>query len=130
MERGQLMSTIAYGSAVRVVPNSYAAAPVVRTRLRLTRRGRAVIAALVSLPLVIALMAMALNGGGATATPGDAVVETVTVEAGESLWSVAAAIAPESSTADVVADLIAVNELSSAELLPGQVLIVPARYSD
>ncbi|MDX2025938.1 LysM peptidoglycan-binding domain-containing protein [Microcella sp.] len=124
------MSTIAYGSAVRVVPNSYAATPVVRTRLRLTRRGRAVIASLVSLPLVIALMSMALNGGGATATAGDAVVETVTVEAGESLWSVAAAIAPESSTADVVADLIAVNELTSAELLPGQVLIVPARYSD
>ena len=124
------MSTIAYGSAVRVVPNSYAAAPVVRTRLRLTRRGRAVVAALVSLPLVIALMSMALNGGGATATAGDAVVETVTVEAGESLWSVAAAIAPDSSTADVVSDLIAVNELSSAELLPGQVLVIPARYAD
>jgi LysM repeat protein len=71
-----------------------------------------------------------LNGGGATATSGDIAVSTVTVEAGESLWSVAAAIAPEASTADVVADLIAVNELSSAELLPGQVLVIPARYSD
>ena len=100
------------------------------TRLRLTRRGRAVIAVLVTLPLAIALAAMVLNGGGATATPGDAVVPTVTVEAGESLWSVAAALAPQSSTADVVADLIAANELVSADLLPGQVLIVPERYAD
>ena len=99
-------------------------------RLRLTRRGRAVVAALVSLPLVIALVSMAINGGGATATSSGAAVETVTVEAGESLWSVAAQIAPTSSTADVVADLIAVNELSSAELLPGQVLVIPSRYSD
>ena len=60
----------------------------------------------------------------------DTAVATVTVEAGESLWSVAAAVAPEASTADVVADLIAVNELSSAELLPGQVLVIPARYAD
>lgn len=116
------MSAITYGSAV-------GSAPVV-TRLRLTRRGRAVIAALVSLPLVIALVSMAINGGGATATSTGGAIETVTVEAGESLWSVAAAIAPASSTADVVADLIAVNELTSAELLPGQVLVVPSRYAD
>ncbi len=124
------MSTIAYGSAIAVTPVSYASAPAARTRLRLTRRGRAVIAALASLPLIIALAMMALNGGGATASAGAAAVATVTVEAGESLWSVAAAIAPAASTADVVADLIAVNELSSAELLPGQVLVIPARYAD
>ncbi len=117
------MSAIAYGPAVTT-------APVAMTRLRLTRCGRAVIAILVSLPLVIALLSMALNGGGATATSGATGLETITVEAGESLWSVAAAIAPEASTADVVADLIAVNELSSAELIPGQVLIVPTRYAD
>lgn len=122
------MSAITYGPAVSTAP--LGTAPVALTRLRLTRRGRAVIAALVSLPLVIALVSMALNGGGATATSSGPAVETVTIEAGESLWSVAAAIAPEASTADVVADLIAVNELSSAELMPGQVLIVPSRYSD
>ncbi len=117
------MSAITYGSTVST-------SPVVITRLRLTRRGRAVVAALVSLPLVIALVSMALNGGGATATSTGSTVDTVTVDAGESLWSVAAAIAPEASTADVVADLIAVNELTSAELLPGQVLVVPTGYAD
>ncbi|MEN9620102.1 MAG: hypothetical protein RL499_295 [Actinomycetota bacterium] len=138
------MSAITYGPTVRIAPvlpastvlastvrkSTPVRAVAPRTRLRLTRRGRAVIAALVSLPLVIALVMTVLNGGGATATSGDIAVSTVTVEAGESLWSVAAAIAPEASTADVVADLIAVNELSSAELLPGQVLVIPARYSD
>ncbi len=117
------MSAISYAPAAL-------SAPAGVTRLRQTRRGRAVIAALVSLPLAAALVSMALNGGIATATSGVPVVATVTVEAGESLWSVAAAVAPEASTADVVADLIAVNELTSAELLPGQVLIVPERYAD
>jgi len=108
---------------------------VYRTRLRLTRRGRAVVAALVALPLALALGAMAVNGGGATASSADAldaaaVVPTVTVEWGESLWSLATSLAPHASTADVVADLIAVNDLESAELVPGQVLVVPARYAD
>lgn len=109
---------------------AFPAAPVATVRLRLTRRGRAVIAALVSLPLVIALATIGLNGGGATATSGETVVTTVTVEAGESLWAVATAIAPEASTADVVADLIAVNGLTSAELLPGQLLVIPQHYAD
>ncbi len=104
-----------------------------RTRLRLTRRGRAVIAVLVSLPLVIALLSLSLNGGGATATSVSSsavVVSTVTVESGQSLWSLAMTIAPDASTADVVADLMAINELDSASVRPGQQLIVPERYVD
>lgn len=104
-----------------------------RTRLRLTRRGRAVIAVLVSLPLVVALISISLNGGGATATSTDGAVvavTTITVESGQSLWSVATSIAPESSTADVVADLMAINALESASVRPGQQLIVPERYLD
>lgn len=104
-----------------------------RTRLRLTRRGRVVIAVLVSLPLVIALLILSLNGGGATATSPSAStvgVTTVTVEAGQSLWSVATTIAPNAATADVVADLMAINALESASVQPGQQLIVPERYLD
>ena len=104
--------------------------PAARTRLRLTRRGRAVIAALVSLPLVIALALLALNGGGATATSGEVSPATVTVQAGESLWSLAGFLAPGANPADVVADILAINGLDSASVLPGQVLIVPERYAD
>lgn len=115
------MTTITYG----MIP----ASPVVRTRLRLTRRGRAVIAALVSLPLALALVLTALNGGGAVAGATSGPV-TVTVEPGQSLWSLAEELAPGAAPADVVADLIAVNELVGAEVLPGQVLLVPAGYVD
>ena len=115
------MSTITYSPAAISGLGSV-------TRLRLTRRGRATIAAIVSLPLVFALSSIALNGGGATATSGAPVVATITVEGGESLWSLAADISPHSPTADVVADLIAANELTSADLRPGQLLIIPARY--
>jgi hypothetical protein len=120
-----------FGSAL---PTS-ALPPGARVRLRLTRRGRAVIALLVSLPLVIWLIAASLNGGGATATSGSGVsagegVTTVTVEAGQSLWEVAHVIAPDASTADVVADVMAINGLESASVQPGQQLIVPERYLD
>ena len=80
------MSSITYGTGTY---NRVYALPVARTRLRLTRRGRAVIAVLVSLPLVIALVMLALNGGGATATSGLEQSSTVTVQGGQSLWSLA-----------------------------------------
>ena len=125
------MSAVIYDHRFASTMSQVVRAP--RTRLRLTRRGRAVIAALVSLPLVIALLSISLNGGGATATStnaGTAAVTTVTVEPGQSLWSLAATIAPDSSTADVVADLMAINALESASVVPGQQLIVPDRYLD
>lgn len=118
------MTSITYGT----IPTLPAGA-VVRTRLRLTRRGRAVIAALVSLPLVLGLLGLALNGGGAVAGSSSAPV-TVTVESGQSLWSLAEQLAPGSSTADVVAELVALNGLDGASVMPGQVLIVPAAYAD
>ena len=120
------MTAISYDSWM----NTPARSTAPRTRLRLTRRGRMVIALLVALPLVISLLGLALNGGGATATSGESTVTMVTVEAGQSLWSLASTIAPGASTADVVSDLIAINNLSSASVQPGQQLIVPERYAD
>jgi nucleoid-associated protein YgaU len=124
------MSSITYGTGTY---DGGFALPVVRTRLRLTRRGRAVIAVLVSLPLVIALVMLAVNGGGATATSGleQSIVQqsTVTVQAGQSLWSLAGTLAPEANPADVVADILAINGLDTASVQPGQVLIVPERYA-
>ena len=67
-----------------------------RVRLRLTRRGRAVLMALVALPIVIGALVFALNGGGAAATGEQAHVtfHYVTVQSGDSLWSVAERLAP------------------------------------
>lgn len=129
------MSAVIYDHRFASSMPQAARQPIARTRLRLTRRGRAVIAVLVSLPLVIALVGLSLNGGGATATSSAAnaaaaSVTTVTVEAGQSLWSLASVIAPDASTADVVADLMAINALESPSVRPGQQLIVPERYLD
>lgn len=112
-------------------PGAAAEVQVGRTRLRLTRRGRFVVAALGALPIVAGAFAFGLNGGGALASSSPASVEFhyVTVHAGESLWSLAEDLAPEADPRDVVDDILALNQLPSAGLEPGQRLAVPAEYA-
>jgi len=102
-----------------------------RVRLRLTRRGRAVLSALVALPLVIGALVFALNGGGAVATSEQTHVsfQYVTVQSGDSLWSVAERVAPNADPRDVIADIVSLNGLDSAVVSPGQQLAVPAKYA-
>jgi len=100
--------------------------------LRLTRRGRLALTSLVALPLVAIAGAFALNGGTAVAS-GETSWQTfdyVQVVGGESLWQVAESIAPEADPRDVVSDLVHLNQLSSADVQPGQQLAVPAHYSE
>ena len=106
--------------------HAVAAAP----RLRLTPRGRVVFTSLAAVPLVIAAMVFALNGGGAVATGDAGSLDVVTVAAGQTLWELAEEIAPTADPRDVIADFLAVNQLGSSGLQPGQQLAVPARYSD
>jgi Tfp pilus assembly protein FimV len=103
------------------------------TRLRLTQRGRRVFAGLAALPAVVAVSVAVLSGGGALATA-DAgapagTFETVTVAAGESLWAVAQDVAPEADPRDVVAAIIRLNGLGSAEVSAGQRLAIPLEYA-
>jgi len=104
---------------------------IVRTRLRITRRGRGVVAALVAVPLVLVGGALVLNGGGAVASDsvGSSEFSHVTVDGGETLWQVASEIAPSADPRDVVADLVSLNNLPSAEVAAGQSLAVPTRYA-
>jgi hypothetical protein len=103
-------------------------------RLRITRRGRIVLALLVSLPLMAGLVAFAILGfGGASSATASGDVsgssfEYVTVQAGETLWGLAEEIAPAADPRDVIADIVNLNQLSSAEVQPGQKLAVPSRY--
>ncbi|NQX12992.1 LysM peptidoglycan-binding domain-containing protein [Microbacteriaceae bacterium VKM Ac-2855] len=102
------------------------------TRLRLTRRGRAVFTALAAAPIVLGAFGLALNGGGALASgeTGAAEFEYVTVHAGESLWSLAEEIAPSADPRDVIDSIVSLNQLTSAMLEPGQRLAVPTAYAD
>lgn len=100
-------------------------------RLRLTKRGRAVLMFLAATPLVIAALAFALNGGGATASlEGSSVAfQYVTVESGQTLWQLAESIAPAADPRDVIAEIMQLNQLQSADVYAGQELAVPAAYA-
>ncbi len=101
------------------------------TRLRLTQRGRRVLAFVAALPAVIALAFAIVGGGSALASLDEAPVasfETVLVGPGDSLWSVAEQIAPQSDPRDVVDDLVRLNALGGVTVSVGQELAIPLEY--
>ncbi|MDQ1126931.1 LysM repeat protein [Microbacterium sp. SORGH_AS 505] len=107
--------------------------PVVRTRLRLTTRGRRVVATLAALPAVVALGIGILSSGGALAS-GDAgsaagTFKTVTVHSGDSLWTIAQDVAPDSDPRDVIDDIVRLNALPSSVVDAGQSLAIPTAYT-
>lgn len=102
-------------------------------RLRLTRRGRIV---LIGLPLVLlAALLLSLTGllnspaKAADTASGLSVTETVsvTVQPGESLWTIAGAVDPTRDPRDVIADIVQLNDLEMGKVMPGQQLFVPSK---
>jgi hypothetical protein len=100
-----------------------------RSRLRMTKRGRAVLLALVAIPVVLCVLALGINAGGATATSSSTPLAKITVVGGQTLWSVAKQIAPNADPRDVIADVMSVNRMSTADIYPGERLAIPAQYS-
>ncbi len=100
-------------------------------RLRLTRRGRAVLTSLVAGPLVALVLSVTLNGGMAVATSdlSSGAFEYVTVQAGQSLWALAESVAPSADPRDVVAEIVSLNQLENSELHPGDRIAIPVKYS-
>lgn len=103
--------------------------PAVRTRLRLTRRGRVVLTALVAMPLVAGILVGSLSSGGAVARIDDGAppvaFETVVVGAGDSLWGIAERVAPSEDPRDVILEIMRLNGLADAVVQPGQRLALP-----
>ena len=64
------------------------------------------------------------NSGVANADKESKYVQVV-VTPGESLWSIAAMVAGDASIASVVADIVEVNRLKSADVVAGSKLLVP-----
>jgi hypothetical protein len=88
--------------------------------LRLTRRGVVALAVAVA-GLAIGLVAVAWLSAPATlvATPRP---DIVTVQTGDTLWSIATRIAPTRDPRDEVAELQRVNHLAGVDLSAGQLL--------
>jgi len=111
---------------------SFGAAHPAKPRLRLTRRGRLVFATFAAIPLVIAGLVFGLGASGAVATQ-DAAPDSltwVTVEGGQSLWDLAAEIAPADDPREFAAQVVSFNQLASSEIQPGQELAIPEQYTD
>lgn len=103
------------------------------TRIRLTVRGRRALATVVALPVVVAV-SMAIIGGGSALASRDAgaasgTFDSVTVSAGESLWSIAQEVAPTADPRDVVDAIVRLNALDGATVAAGQRLSIPTQYS-
>lgn len=102
------------------------------TRLRLTVRGRRVLAMIAAMPAVLALGFTIIGGGAALASRDQGApagtFTTITVAPGDSLWAIAEEVAPGHDPRDVVDDIVQLNALDSAEVQAGQRLSIPAEY--
>lgn len=103
------------------------------TRVRLTRRGRAMVAALIVASMVL-VAALAWLAGTARAdaagsgVPSSAVyhsLRSVVVMPGQSLWSIASQDDPEADPRGVIQRIIDLNALSGTSVQPGQHLWLP-----
>ncbi|WP_341952207.1 LysM peptidoglycan-binding domain-containing protein [Salinibacterium sp. TMP30] len=118
-------------STAVIAPNAVNRARQSAPRLRLTTRGRVVLMTLAATPLVIAALVFSLNGGDAAATleSNGTAFDYVDVAAGQSLWAIAEQNAPGHDPREVVAQLIELNQLPSADVYAGQELAIPSRFS-
>ncbi|HET7781012.1 LysM peptidoglycan-binding domain-containing protein [Pseudarthrobacter sp. CC4] len=132
VSRGSRHQLLSVQQILSQADNRQAGRPAPLPPLRLTRRGRIV---LIGIPLVL-LAALLLSLAGFFNAPAKASESatdlattptvTVTVQPGESLWGIAAGVAPERDPRDVVADIVQLNNLPAGAVFPGQQLFVPA----
>jgi len=94
--------------------------------LRLTRRGRllAVLALTVALFTLVSLGRVVADAG--LQHRHAAVTRTWVVQPGQSLWTIASAVAPGTDPRDTVARIVELNHLPGAGVTVGQALQVPA----
>jgi LysM repeat protein len=126
------MSAITISRTTSTTPDAEPMAATPRVRLRITRRGRRVVGAGVTLLVAGVVGGVLLAGPGAQAsdTAGSSSFEYVTVDGGDTLWQVASEIAPTKDPRDVISDIVRLNNLGSTEVAAGQSLAVPAQYSN
>lgn len=92
--------------------------------IKLTVRGRRLVALLALLPIVAAFILIGTRSAQAeTAMPATAIIK---IEAGQTLWDVAVAIAPNEDPRATIWTIKALNGLATSEVQAGQALVVPA----
>ena len=98
--------------------------------LRITARGRRALAIVVAAPVLAlgALGVLQATTAIAGQTTAEVSHETVVVQPGETLWSIAELVAPDVDPREVVADIQRINGIGGA-IQPGQQLAIPAEYT-
>ena len=111
-------------AAVRSITSAKSARPA-QSGVKLTVRGRRVVALLALLPIFVAFLLIGTRAAQADATgPTTAIVK---VEAGQSLWDVAVAVAPNEDPRSTIWTIKALNGLETSDVQAGQGLIVPVK---
>ena len=94
-----------------------------RKPVRLTKRGRRLVAAVVLVPLTALLWLVSGHGVAAMGTA--PVTKTVVVQPGQSLWDLAVTAAPGADPRETVYEIKQMNHFSSSDVIPGQAVVVP-----
>lgn len=80
---------------------------------------------------IIAVVALfgASQAQASTESADPVAFEYVVAEPGDSLWSLASRVAPESDPRDVIYDMKRLNQLEQSDLVIGQELAIPLKYT-
>jgi len=74
-----------------------------------------------------AVLSLAVTSSGAASSTAQQVpVQYVTVAPGDTLWSIAGEVAPDSDRRDTVAEIVELNALGGSTVQAGQRIAVPA----
>lgn len=100
-------------------------------RLRMTRRGRLVLAALITLLCGAVLFAVAVltaDRAQASSAQPDVSFSYVVVEPGQTLWALASDLDPNADPREVIDEVVSLNQLQSSELRTGDRIAIPTKY--
>ncbi len=86
-----------------------------------------VFALFIVLAASITAIGIRLTNPGIRALGPDSTAEQIVVQPGDTLWSIARTQVPEVDPRDVIAKIVKLNALGSAQIFPGQVLNVPSQ---
>lgn len=102
-------------------------------KLRLTRRGRIVVGGFLTV-ITAALLALlaTFSAPGAIASNEHTADDFgyVVIEPGDSLWTIATQLDPESDPRDLIAEIVRLNQLEGSGVVAGELLAVPLEYRE
>jgi LysM domain len=115
---------------MEVVMNAMPAVAPGTGPIRLTRRGRVVVATATALLIAVVMLlvtgtAQATSSPPSPGRPGGQNLAQVVVRPGQSLWSVAESADPDQDTRVVIQQITELNALTGDVVFPGQRLWVP-----